>query len=415
MKFVKLGLNSLLVATLSISAYGSSSLTAALANGKFNGQFKAYTFDRDQAQKGEESITSLGIMLHYTTASFYGFSLGLRMQSSASPWANDAQKTKFKADLYGPGSVLEEAYLQYKYKRTSLKVGRQFIKTPLLSGSGSRIIHESFEGYTVNTRNISKTRIFIGYVDKYLTRTNFKGESGGSVGTFGKKIFMYGKKYTYDMGDGIWSVLAINKSVKGLKLTGQYLVVKNATIAKTGTPMGDISVSLVQADYRLPIKSLNITTGIQYGSSNVDKDDSVSGDLLGFKVTTKYKTLVASLGYVIDSSNKAMLSGVGISSNWAYAGDIIGLQNYNKDVNALSLNLKYHFAKNIMMLGRYTNYANGSNTTFNNGKNLNAYDLVMRYAFKGKLKGFALKGFYEGVALQTGRTNEYRLFLDYKF
>ncbi len=161
----------------------------------------------------------------------------------------------------------------------------------------------------------------MGYIDKYLTRTNFLTSSDIAVGTFSKNIFMYGKKYAYRMGDGVWTALLVNKSVPHLKLTAQYLKVKDAVVNST-----DASV-----------------------------------------------------------------------------GDIIGLENYNKDIDALSLNLKYNFAKVgvkcLMMLGRYTQYMSGSNPTLNGNKDLNAYDFVAIYAFSGSLKGQSLALTLHGVIL----------------
>jgi len=413
MKIKNLGLSVLAMATLASNVYSADSLRDALTNGKFDGAFKTVVYDVDKAAKGEESIASLGVMLHYVTDSFYGLSIGLRAQASASPWASNNEKKFYKADLYGPGAVLEEAYLKYQFKKSSIKAGRQFIKTPLLAGNGSRIIHEAFQGYTADIKALPKTRIFAGYINKYLTRTNFLTSTDQGVGTFAKNIFMYGAKYKYKMDD-LWTVLIQNKSIKGLKLTGQYLVVKNAT-TRTGVAQGDITVGLAQAEYKFKVSGLGILAGIQYGSSNVDKDDSKSGDLIGFKLGTKYKALMANVGYTISDSNKGMLSGVGISSNWAYAGDIIGLESYQKDVDALSLNLKYHFAKNIMVLGRYTDYLVGSNGTLNGGKDLNTYDLIAAYKFKGALKGLALKAHYENVTFDTGDVTNYRLYINYKF
>ena len=415
MTIAKLGLSSLLVATLGVNAFSADSLSSAFKNGKFNGQFKAVGYNVDKAANGRESIVSLGVMLHYVTAPFYNFQLGLRAQSSDSPWATAAEKKFYKNDLYGPGAVLEEAYLKYKISKTILKAGRQFIKTPLIAGNGSRIVHESFEGYTADVRDLPKTRIYAGYIDRYLTRTDFlEGNSKTRIGNFRKNIFMYGNKYNYKMGDGLWTVLLQNQSIKGLKLTGQYLLLKNAT-KKNDTPVGDITVALAQAEYKFPIGGLNILTGIQYGSSDVDKDDSKSGDLLGFKVATKYKGLMASLGYVTDSNDKDMVSGVGISSNWAYAGDIIGLESYYRDTDALSLNLKYKFAKNIMLMGRYTDYIAGSASPVNGGNDLNAYDVVAAYGFQGALKGLKTKFHYENVDKDSGAITNYRLYLTYNF
>ena len=262
----KLGLSSLLVATLGVNAICADSLSSALKNGKFKGEFKAIGYDVDKAAKGQESIASLGVMLNYVTAPFYGVSLGMRFQGSSSPWANAAEKKFYKADLYGPGAVLEEAYLKYKISKTTLKAGRQFIKTPLLAGNGSRIVHESFQGYTADVRDLPKTRFFVGYINRYLTRTDFlEGNAKTRIGNFRKNIFMYGKKYAYKMGDGLWTILVQNHSVKGLKLTGQYLLLKNAT-KKNDAAVGDITVALAQAEYKLPIKGIPALLGMQYGT-----------------------------------------------------------------------------------------------------------------------------------------------------
>jgi len=415
MTITKLGLSSLLVATLGVNAFSADSLSDAFKNGKFNGELRAIGFDVDKAAKGQESIVSLGVMLNYVTAPFYNFQLGLRARGSSSPWATADEKKFYKNDLYGPGAVLEEAYLKYKLSKTSLKAGRQYINTPLLAGNGSRIVHESFEGYTADIRDIPKTRIFVGYIDKYLVRTDFlEGNTKTRIGNFGDNIFMYGKKYAYKMGDGIWTAYVENKSVKGLKLTGQYLLLKNAT-TKTNAAVGDITVALAQAEYKFPVGGINLLTGIQYGSSDVDKDDTVSGDLLGFKVATKYKGLMASLGYTIGSNDKGMVSGVGISSNWAYAGDVVGLETYNRDTDALSLNLKYKFAKNIMLMGRYTDYITGSTSPLNGGNDLNAYDLIAAYGFQGAFKGLGTKFVYENVDFDSGAVTNYRLYVTYKF
>ena len=124
---------------------------------------------------------------------------------------------------------------------------------------------------------------------------------------------------------------------------------------------------------------------------------------------------MGSLGYVTDSNDKGMVSGVGISSNWAYAGDIIGLESYNKDTDALSLNLKYKFAKNIMLMGRYTDYITGNTSPLNAGNDLNAYDMVASYGFQGALKGLGAKFHYENVDFDKGAVTNYRLYVTYKF
>ena len=180
-------LSLIMLSGMSLSA--SDSLSNALKNGKLNGELKGIYYNVDKAAKGEDDILSLGVMLKYVSKPFYGFNLGARFQASSSPWADVGSKNSFKGDLYGPGAVMEEAYIKYQYHKSNVKAGRQFIHTPLLAGNGSRIVHESFEGYTADIKELPKTRIFAAYVDKYLTRTNFKGANGGDIGSFKKRIF----------------------------------------------------------------------------------------------------------------------------------------------------------------------------------------------------------------------------------
>ena len=80
MKLENLGLSVLAVVAFTTNVYSADSLKDAFSNGKFDGGFKAVIYDVDKAAKGKESITSLGVMLHYTTAPFYGFSI--RFKSS---------------------------------------------------------------------------------------------------------------------------------------------------------------------------------------------------------------------------------------------------------------------------------------------------------------------------------------------
>ncbi|MCF6172607.1 MAG: hypothetical protein L3J44_02310 [Campylobacteraceae bacterium] len=58
MRLTKLGLSTIVLTGLTVSSFAANSLSDALKNGKFNGEFKAIYYDVDKAAGGQESITS---------------------------------------------------------------------------------------------------------------------------------------------------------------------------------------------------------------------------------------------------------------------------------------------------------------------------------------------------------------------
>ena len=151
MKLAKLSLAAMVVAGLASSSFAADTLADAFKNGKVSGELRAWYFDREGSATAATSsvnsdIFNTGVVLGYVTDSFYGFKLGATFQSNYAAFADGSlteagtAKSDFKGDEYGSGAVLSEAYVQYSIGKTTAKVGRQFISTPLVNGSGSRMI-----------------------------------------------------------------------------------------------------------------------------------------------------------------------------------------------------------------------------------------------------------------------------------
>lgn len=66
--------------------------------------------------------------------------------------------------------LFPETYLGYTISKTNAKIGRQYISTPLVNGSGSRIVKESFEGATIVNTDLPATTFIAGFVDKFQAR-----------------------------------------------------------------------------------------------------------------------------------------------------------------------------------------------------------------------------------------------------
>jgi len=107
------------------------------------------------------------------------------------------------------GAAMSEMYLAYTFDKTTAKAGRQFFTTPLVAGSGSRFIRQSFEGYSVENTSLDNTKIIAAYLTKFADRT----DNDGSIGEFGDARVGV---------DGSWTVYIKNNSLENLTLQGQY-------------------------------------------------------------------------------------------------------------------------------------------------------------------------------------------------
>lgn len=149
----------------------NETLADAFTNGKIKGEIKSvYSNSNFLGKSTSDDITTIGGSLGYKTADFYGFSAGATFQISH-VISDDNNNNVFSSDLDASGAVLSEAYLEYKLLNTSLKAGRPYIYTPLVSTaidgkSSESLLKDSFEAYLLTNSDIPDTTIVAGYVDK---------------------------------------------------------------------------------------------------------------------------------------------------------------------------------------------------------------------------------------------------------
>ena len=360
MKLAKLSLAAMVVAGLASSSFAASTtLEDAFKNGKVNGELKAWYFDQSADQTNgrmnNANITTIGTELGYVTDSLYGFSLGLTFQGSGNAGsAETSAKNTFKNDEYAGGGVLSEAYLAYTLGKTTAKVGRQYMATPLVNGSGSRMYKESFEGVFLVNTDLPQTTLLAAYVDRFQGRTssvsNFVNvatpTSGATLGTGYFPSFTasagtdngdaptFEKNAAFTGGaagglvakfDGAYSAGVINKSINNLTLTGQYAIVKDveaplravspASVVTAGKLVDDIDVYYTEANYVLPVAGFKLgfdanvrgsRTGDNLRATNLDGTYAAGrisiSELAGFG---------ASFAYGSTSKDDAVIAGMG--------------------------------------------------------------------------------------------------------
>ncbi len=379
MKLAKLSLAAMVVAGLASSSFAADTLADAFKNGKVSGELRAWYFDREGSATAATSsvnsdIFNTGVVLGYVTDSLYGFKLGATFQSNYAAFADGSlteagtAKSDFKGDEYGSGAVLSEAYVQYSIGKTTAKVGRQFISTPLINGSGSRMIKQSFEGATIANTDLPATTLVAGVVTKYQARTN----GAGDVGEFNALNADH---------DYVYTLLAINKSIPGTTLTAQWATLADyadfyyAEAAYAGKA-GEIAYG-VAANYEL--KDPDVASeeeGTMYGA----KLSLGFGDLNGYVAYTKI-TDDASVGGTEGGA------GFGGGAQTAFAKAYSSKTGtYDADSQAYSIDVNYNFKQIGLLAGaRYTSVDVDSAAASIDERVYT--DIYAVYNFSGALKG----------------------------
>ncbi|MCD8477804.1 MAG: OprD family porin [Sulfurospirillum sp.] len=225
------------------------------------------------------------------------------------------------------------------------KIGRQYISTPLVSGSGSRFFKESFEGVTVVNTDIPQTTLVAGYVNKFQGRTSaISGNGNGDAPTFEKSAVFNGAAGVADF-DGAYTAAIINKSITGLTLTAQYGVFKDVDDA------ADVDVYYTEANYVLPVANFKLGFDVNYRGSRTDTGldaDNNEGDMFGARVSIKdLAGFGASFAATTTDSNDNVILGMGNGTS-TYTGTLIqgsAGSTATADTDAYKFQVNYDFSK----------------------------------------------------------------------
>merc|ERR1712065_47097 len=215
---------------------------------------------------------------------------------------------KTTGSMNADGTVLSEAYLQYTYDNTTLKTGRQYVKTPLLAGSGSRLIKESFEAHLLVNSDIPDTTVVAGVVTKYQTRTD---------------------KTSY--GDNSW----VDFAQDGDGGPGKF-----NDINKFG---GGVQTLYVAGQYY----------GTDYDPAISDKDSK----MLGSKIGTKVAGVDIFAGYTVTDDNNAVARGIGQEAYAHYTATTktAGVNAFSAGTDSFQIGAGYSFDK-LKTKVRYTTF-----------------------------------------------------------
>lgn len=433
MKLARYSLVAIMAVGLASNAVAAENLADAFKKGTVTGELRAWYFDRDNGTTANESIFNTGVMLNYVTDPLYGFRLGVTVQSNYAPLASTNEKALYQNDMYGSGAILSEAYLGYAIGKTDVKIGRQFIATPLLSGSGSRMIKEAFEGATITNTDIPSTTLVAGYVNKFEARTSTFADATdvGSVGDFTKTFALsVGKGAAISKAyiDDAYTVMVTNKSINNLTLNAQYAGAEDVA------HLGNVNLYHAEANYILPMNGFKLGFDAMYRASTTDSaldDKLLEGSYLGGRIGI-YELAGFGISFAASKSDKSddLIAGIGNGPDSTYTGSILtAVQSYARNTTAYEGKVSYDFTKlGLAGLTSYVlyvhddqGYTSGVAQTSGDWNNI-AFDVT--YALPGSFKGLTLSLQYEkddndklnAAGVNTNvKSDEYRFRANYRF
>lgn len=267
------------VAALATSSFAASDLAGAFKEGKASGQIRAmYITTDNKSPITDTSAFALGGKLAYETAPLHGISAGAAFYTTNDLGTKDSNAAKVDGSLYNESaksySILGQAYLVGQFGKTTVKVGRQQLDTPLAGSDDIRMVPNLFEAALVINTDVPDTTLIGGYVSRMAgwdsaasstaiptalgaatatgvnSRTSFNSMSRAALGTAVDVNGGHG-----EVGDnGVYVAAVVNSSVKNLTLQAwEYYAVDV------------VNAVYLQADYKLGLaKDMNLALSGQF-------------------------------------------------------------------------------------------------------------------------------------------------------
>ena len=288
-----------LVAAIAVAGLTSTSSASTLAEAfsasTVKGEIKSQYFAQESATQENSNVLNTGGNLSFKTGSFNGLTAGVTFQTAHVINDNDKTRGYYNSNQDVSGSVMSESYLAYTLENTTAKIGRQYISTPLIAGSGSRILKESFEGYVLVNTDIANTTLVAAYVNKFQART----DGNGGVASFSES------KAT----DGAYTVHAKNTSIDNLTLRAAYAAINNEAANS------DKKVIYIDAKYKFNPVTVALQT---YQSDNGEATNS-DGSQYGIKVSGKVGMVSLMAAYAKISDDGKLVLGLGNAAEQSFA------------------------------------------------------------------------------------------------
>lgn len=441
-----------LIATTNVNA--AEDLSSMFSEGKASGQIREFSISRKMnlssptAKEYTRNANVIGGFLKYETASLNGLSFGTAFYTT-NGFLNDSPKndyTKVDPTLLGKDnesySMLGEAYLQYKYGKTTFKAGRQKLDTPMMGADDARMLPSLFEAYVLTNTDLTDTTLMAAHVTKFAQGTF--GRVYDSASSASNSLLSETSGYSaYDSRNQVGEFrnmgsYALNKSTSGVSVLSVTHKINNNLkvqlwdyyaydIMNTIYAQGDASWNCLITDMIKPSLSLQAIKENAVGDDLAGKIDSM---YWAAKFDAKIQNFTLSLAYSQTSKNSATEAPVNnaIVSPWggmpAFTQGMVTRHMFMAGTDASKISANYNFkdlGANVSTTLYYVNFdmANNNGYTYGDASEM-GFDIIYKPEIVKNLELRVRANYADdyNVANTTGYTtgwNEYRFIANYNF
>jgi hypothetical protein len=292
------------------------SFNEMFTKGEVYGRLRSNSFvwdweDEETGKTMDNTAWGLGGSLVYKTANYAGLSSTLGFYATfpltnqekltASKTGVKAGKDTFKSEADASQSamtVLAEATIEYKIGNTQVIGGRQKVETQLVSTNDTKMIPQTFEGVTLQNKDLPKTKIDLGYLTRQKLRDHDEFHSIIAVGDNDAAALKYNDDYGRHQG---LKVARIKAAGEDLNPAMFYAMVENASIPNLKLNAGYYEIDgylkdlILEANYKIALDGgWNVTPGIRYFRQMDDGAGTIGGAAISGAVVGQ---TAASKGY----------------------------------------------------------------------------------------------------------------------
>jgi len=182
---------------------------------------------------GTKSTTfALGGSLGIETKPIHGISAGATFYTTNALFDKN-DEPMFLSSTNNSYSILNEAFIKANFEKTTIKAGRQIIDTPYADSDDIGMVPNTFNGYTITSKDIRDTTIILASLDKWSGVDSNKPEKFNDMQSSGDAVLVGGVIYNgiknstlqawyYDLDNNNISYFEASYETDKFNIAGQY-------------------------------------------------------------------------------------------------------------------------------------------------------------------------------------------------
>jgi len=416
--------------------------------GEIFGQSRTFYIDRTYSGIINNNRNSLatGGYIGYKSPEFSGLTVAVAAYGTYGFDIHDEDtdvigSASYDPSLYGDDfdnyAFIGQAYINYVFGNTNIKVGRQRLDTPLAGADDARMLPNLFEAAVLSNKDVENTTLIAAHVTRETTGTfsnvytpgnlalhsgyglGFKEGTSGSFANMGTIALGYndinGNGSIDNSTAGVTALAAIYTGVEGLKLQAWDYIAWDI-----------LNAVYLQADYAFAVTdTVKLKASAQYINESDIGDAfaaSVDSNYFAAKIGASFAGLSGYLAYSATSDSDGTMNG-GIITPWggmpAFTQGMVTRHMFFADTDTWKAAATYKFADlGVKASAYYVEFDIGQSNTYKSGRAWTAsesgfdiqYDVAAVKGLNLRLRANYPRDFAPGLDW-----DEYRLIANYNF